>query len=100
MLLHMQRFIYEVVSNVFCITLADLLLLWEDNVKKHLPALLIFTFLSSLIQADTHFFHQESMRYPLEIASGFIWLYLVFQQTPKWGPDRIERQSIITEGVK
>ncbi len=83
MIFYLQIFIIVSLPYIFCSTLAALFI-WERDYKQHINRLLVFTLLSAIAQTATYVIHNESLRFPLEVISGFILAYLVFRQSLKW----------------
>ncbi|HWP96858.1 MAG TPA: GHKL domain-containing protein [Syntrophomonadaceae bacterium] len=81
--LELKRYLFLIFPYVMCSTLAALII-WGEDVKKHLPRLLIFALLSSATQNATYLVHNEALRFPLEVASGFLVAWLVLRKSLSW----------------
>lgn len=83
MSIELQRLLFMVIPYVICSTIAALII-WEEDIKKLLPRLLIFTLLSSITQTATYLISIELYRFPLEVASGLLIAFLVFRKQILW----------------
>lgn len=81
--LELKRYLLLVVPYVLSSTLAALII-WGEDIKEYLPRLLVFTLLSSATQTATYIVPNEALRFPLEVASGFLVAWPVFKGSLKW----------------
>lgn len=78
-----KRYFILVLPYVFATTLAALLL-WGEDLKKYLRPLIIFSLVSSLTQTLTYQVHLESIRFLLEVATGYLVFWAVFRCSAGW----------------
>lgn len=81
--LEIKRYFILVLPYVFATTLSALLF-WGEDVKKFLRPLVVYTVLSSLTQTLTYQVHVESIRYLLEVLTGYLVFWVVFRYSLGW----------------
>ncbi|WP_054693343.1 hypothetical protein [Syntrophomonas palmitatica] len=82
-MLEVQRFLYLIFPYVFCTTISALII-WNEDWRKNGKQLLIYSVLAGITQTMSYQINNEAIRFPLEIVSGFLWMWIVFRRSFPW----------------
>jgi len=84
MQLEFERFLFLIFPYVLCTTLAAFII-WGEDVKKHVPRLVIYSLLAGSAQLLTDYIRElEVIRFIIEVAVGYTLVLLVFGKSWLW----------------
>jgi len=84
MTLEMSWFLFVIFPFVLCTTLAALIL-WGVNLKATAARLSVYASVAGVTQTLSYYqIHLELIRFSLEIASGFLLAWIIFQRSWRW----------------
>ncbi len=82
-IIELHRAFFRMFTYVLCTTISALII-WDEDWRQSFKQLIVYSILASLTHAISYQINNEAIRFPLEIMSGFLWMWIIYRKPFAW----------------